>query len=190
MRIVIDPGHAGGRTDPGAVNTELGLQEADIALAVSKTLGVYLEAVGFEVMLTRLRSEDTKTDDLSLRTEFANSHAADLFISLHCNAAENKQANGFEVWTSPGVTTSDKLATCIFKQIENTFPDMYGRADYSDGDPDKESKFYVLMATNMPAVLVEMGFISNNDEALLLNDPAWQNEMARAIARGVTDFCK
>lgn len=190
MIIVIDPGHAGGRTDPGAVNRELGLQEANIALSVSKLLGVYLDAVGFEVMLTRLQAEDPKTDDLSFRTEFANSRAADLFISLHCNAAENKQANGFEVWTSPGVTTSDRLATCIFKQMESTFPDGYGRTDYSDGDPDKESKFYVLTQTDMPAVLVEMGFISNYEEALFLSDPAWQNEMARAIARGVTDFCK
>lgn len=188
MRVVIDPGHAGRNIDPGAVNKTTGLQEADISLSVSRLVEKYLLAVGYEVKLTRTDFEQVETDDLSYRTTLANDWGADIFISLHCNSATNQKAKGYEVWTSPGNTLGDKLATCIYEQIAAEFPDRAGRTDYSDGDPDKESRFYVLVHTDAPACLVEMAFISNDAEAELLADAAWQDRYARAIARGVTDY--
>ena len=188
MRVVIDPGHAGRNIDPGAVNKTTGLQEADIALSVSRLVEKYLLAVGYEVKLTRTEWEQEETDDLSYRTALANEWGADIFISLHCNSAANQSAEGYEVWTSPGNTLGDKLATRIYGQIAAEFPDRAGRTDYSDGDPDKESRFYVLVHTDAPACLVEMAFISNDEEAGLLADAAWQDRYARAIARGVTDY--
>jgi len=181
MRICLDPGHAGRNTDPGAVNQESGLQEADIALLVSRLVKQYLEAVGHEVLLTRDTWEDPKTDDLAYRTSVANEWGADVFVSLHCNSAESKEAKGFEVWTSPGETDGDKLASAILKQIAGTFPDRINRGQ-------KEANFYVLKYTNAPACLIEMAFISNDEEAQLLSTPGWQERMARAIARGVTDY--
>ena len=115
---------------------------------------------------------------------------ADTFVSIHCNSAVSEEANGFEVWTSPGQTAGDDLATCIYQQIMDQFPDRLGRSDYSDGDADKEARFYVLVHTDAPACLVEMAFISNDEEAALLADPDWQDTYARAIARGVTDYGK
>lgn len=188
MRVVIDPGHAGRNIDPGAVNGKTGLQEADVALVISRLVKKYLLAVGYEVKLTRTDWEQEETDDLSYRTALANDWGADIFISLHCNSAANQSAEGFEVWTSLGNTLGDKLATCIYGQIAGEFPDWAGRTDYSDGDPDKESRFYVLVHTDAPACLVEMAFISNDEEAVLLVDAAWQDRYARAIARGVTDY--
>ena len=188
MRIVIDPGHAGRNIDPGAVNGTTGLQEADVALMISRLVENYLLNVGYEVKLTRTDFEQVETDDLSYRTTLANDWGADIFISLHCNSATNQKAKGYEVWTSPGNTLGDKLATCIYEQIAAEFPDRAGRTDYSDGDPDKESRFYVLVHTDAPACLVEMAFISNDAEAELLADAAWQDRYARAIARGVTDY--
>lgn len=188
MRVVIDPGHAGRNIDPGAVNKTTGLQEADISLSVSRLVEKYLLAVGYEVKLTRTDFEQVETDDLSYRTTLANDWGADIFISLHCNSATNQKAKGYEVWTSPGNTLGDKLATCIYEQIAAEFSDWAGRTDYSDGDPDKESRFYVLIHTDAPACLVEMAFISNDEEAGLLADAAWQDRYARAIARGVTDY--
>lgn len=188
MRIVIDPGHAGRNIDPGAVNGTTGLQEADVALVISRLVEKYLFAVGYEVKLTRTEWEQAETDDLSYRTALANNWGADIFISLHCNSAANPSAKGYEIWTSPGDTLGDRLATCIFNQIAAEFPDRAGRTDYSDGDPDKESRFYVLIHTDAPACLVEMAFISNDEEAALLADAAWQDRYARAIARGVTDY--
>ena len=82
------------------------------------------------------------------------------------------------------------MATCIYQQIMDQFPDRLGRSDYSDGDADKEARFYVLVHTDAPACLVEMAFISNDEEAALLADHDWQDTYARAIARGVTDYGK
>ena len=188
MRVVVDPGHAGRNIDPGAVNATTGLQEAGVALSVSRLVEKYLLAVGYEVKLTRIDWEQAETDDLSYRTALANDWGADIFISLHCNSAENPRAEGYEVWTSPGDTLGDTLATSLYRQIADEFPDRKGRTDYSDGDPDKESRFYVLVHTDAPACLVEMAFISNEEEAALLADAAWQDRYARAIARGVTDY--
>lgn len=188
MRIVIDPGHAGRNIDPGAVSAATGLQEADVALRVSQLVKSYLLAVGYNVKLTRTEWEQEETDDLSYRTAQANEWAADVFISLHCNSAENPSAEGYEVWTSPGDTLGDALATSLYRQIADEFPDRKGRTDYTDGDPDKESRFYVLVHTDAPACLVEMAFISNEEEATLLADAVWQDRYARAIARGVTDY--
>ena len=188
MKVVIDPGHAGRNIDPGAVNGSTGLQEADVALMVSRLVENYLSNVGYEVKLTRTGWEQAETDDLSYRTTLANNWGADIFISLHCNSASNPSAKGYEVWTSPGNTLGDKLAACIYRQIAVEFPDRVGRTDYSDGDPDKESRFYVLVHTDAPACLVEMAFISNDAEAALLADAEWKDRYARAIARGVTDY--
>ena len=188
MRIMIDPGHAGRNVDPGAVNQSTGLQEADVALFVSKLVETQLLEAGHEVKLTRTDWEQAETDDLNVRTSLSNDWGADLFVSIHCNSAVSPNAAGYEVWTSPGDTEGDALATCIYAQIAIEFPDRTGRADYSDGDPDKESRFYVLVHTNAPACLVEMAFISNDEEAALLSDVAWQTRYARAIARGVTDY--
>ena len=188
MRIMIDPGHAGRNVDPGAVNQSTGLQEADVALFVSKLVETQLLAAGHEVKLTRTDWEQAETDDLNVRTSLSNDWGADLFVSIHCNSAASPNAAGYEVWTSPGDTEGDALATCIYAQIAIEFPDRTGRADYSDGDPDKESRFYVLVHTDAPACLVEMAFISNDEEAALLSDSAWQERYARAIALGVTDY--
>ena len=188
MRIVIDPGHAGRNVDPGAVNRAMGLQEADVALQVSRLIESQMVAAGHEVKLTRTEWEQAETDDLSFRSAMANEWGAELFVSIHCNSAASSSAAGYEVWTSPGDTQGDVLATCIYKQIAAEFPDRAGRTDYSDGDPDKESRFYVLVHTDAPACLVEMAFISNDEEAALLSDSAWQERYARAIALGVTDY--
>ncbi|MCX7781164.1 MAG: N-acetylmuramoyl-L-alanine amidase [Negativicutes bacterium] len=187
MRIVLDSGHSGS-PDPGAVNSTIGLKESDVTLAVAKLAKKYLLAVGHEVKLTRTEWEQPETDDLSYRTALANDWGADIFISLHCNSAANESAKGYEVWTSPGDTLGDRLATYIYEQVAAEFPGRKGRTDYADGDPDKESRFYVLIHTDAPACLVEMAFISNDEEAGLLADAAWQDRYARAIARGVTDY--
>lgn len=187
-KVCLDPGHAGGNIDPGAVNPETGLQEADVTLAVSKLVAKYLEAVGHEVILTRTESEQAETDSLAYRCNLANDWGAELVVSIHCNAAASAQANGTEIFTTLGETEGDRLATCVINQVTATFPDLRLRADWDDGDPDKEQNFYMLRYTDAPAALLEMAFISNAQEAEQLADPAWQNEMSRAVARGITDY--
>ena len=187
-KICLDPGHAGGSTDPGAVNGKTGLQEATVNLVIASQVKKYLVAVGYQVLMTRTEEEQVETDSLEYRCELANNWGADLVVSLHCNSAASKQANGVEIYTTAGETAGDRLATCIINQVTGTFPDLQLRADWDDGDPDKEENFYILRYTDAPAVLLEMAFISNPEEAKKLADSAWQTDMARAVARGISDY--
>lgn len=179
MKAFINPGHCPG-IDPGAIGQN-GLMEADVVKNVGTKTKYYLEAAGVEV-------EIMQDDSLEKICTAANASGADMFISLHCNAAANSQANGTEIFTSYGETNADQLASCIMKQFNDTFPDVYVRGDYSDGDVDKEAGFYVLKNTNMPAVLFEIAFITNSFEEEFLGNELNQTEIAKAIARGVTDY--
>jgi len=179
MRIVIDPGHGG--SDPGAIGPA-GTREKDITLAVSSRLAALMVGGGHEIILTR--NGDTFVS-LAARASLANSRKADAFISIHCNAAVSRQAHGFEAWTSRGQTRADSLASRIVSAWSIEFPDQNIRSDWGDGDSDKESGFYVLRKTLMPAVLLEMQFISHPQWERWLQDKINQHRMATAIAAGV-----
>lgn len=187
-RLMEDPGH-GGR-DPGAIGPN-GLQEKTVNLAVAKKLSEYLSSA-FEVKLTRdtdIHLGATQKADLQARTDKANSWKADAFVSIHCNSSENKAAHGCEVYTTRGNTAADALAESIIKALEAEFSaEMFFRKDYSDGDADKEAGFAVLTQTNMPAVLVELAFISNPLEEALLGKVDYQARAAKAIALGIANY--
>jgi N-acetylmuramoyl-L-alanine amidase len=93
-----------------------------------------------------------------------------------------------EVWTSPGKTRSDALATAIGEALASTFPAVPMRRDDSDFDLDKEGRLYVLTQTICPAVLVECGFVSNDAEAVRLKDPATILNLALAISLGISTW--
>ena len=97
------------------------------------------------------------------RAERANQyHSADaFFISIHANSGGG---TGFEVFTSPRETKSDQIATIFGEEFSNEFPDQRLRADYSDGDLDKEARFTVLTETDMPAVITENFFMDTEPE--------------------------
>ncbi len=177
-KICIDPGHGG--KDPGAVGPK-GRREKDVALAVSLKLKKLLEG-NYKVLLTR--SEDIFIE-LYRRAIMANAFGADLFLSIHCNAASSPSANGFEVWTSKGHTKADGYASVIATEWSKAFPSVNIRGDWSDGDVDKEASFCVLRRTAMPAVLVELDFISNPKMEVLLSNDAYQDLMANALSHGV-----
>lgn len=186
-KIVDDPGHGG--HDPGSVGST-GVQEKVITLAVAKQLADILQSVA-EVRLTREDDRalgETLSTDLTARANMANSWGADCFLSIHCNSAENRSAHGCEVWTSPGQTQADVLAECIIRAMGKEFPDMTFRRDMVDGDSDKEARFAVLMRTCMPAALIELAFISNPTEEVMLESPSYQARAARAIAEGTAAY--
>lgn len=157
--------------DPGACNEEMGLYENEVAWNVGMLVKSYLEAAGCECEI--LQSE-------SLRNiyESANEWGADYFISIHCNAF-NESAHGTETLTYPSDIQGYKLAECIQNQIVDSL-------DTLDRGIKARTDLAVLNGTDMPAVLVEMAFIDEEDDAILLRDN--QDDFARAIARGVTDF--
>lgn len=184
MRICLDPGHTG-LSDPGAVGPG-GTTEASVNMDVCRHLYEIFGAAGHDVLLTRDGPDDS-VDDLYIRVAMAEQWAADVFISIHCNSFSDHRAHGFEVFTMRGQDESDALAGSIISSMQAAFPGLDLRADYSDGDPDKEAGFAVLKG-NMPSVLIELAFISNPIEEGMLADPIQQRLFAEAIASGVKSW--
>lgn len=179
--VVVDPGHGG--TDPGAVSG--GARESDLNLQLALTFQARADAAyGFRAHL--LRETDVFLP-LADRAEAANAIEAACVLSFHCNAADSPMASGFEVFTSPGNTPADALATYIYEELDLVLP-YGGRTDFSDGDPDKEAKFYILRHTKAPAALVEFGFMTSADDLDVLTNEGWQDDMAEALCVAVQDW--
>ena len=159
MKIFINPGHDP-NIDPGACAN--GLREADVVLKIGKRVEGYLRAVGYDVKLFQY-------DGLGEICFDANAWKADLFVSIHCNAATGS-AKGTETFSSGGAK-STRLATCIQAQLVNSLP-VVDRGV-------KTANYYVLKNTDAPAVLAETAFIDNPDDAKLLLDR--EDDFARAI---------
>lgn len=174
MLIVIDAGHGG--KDSGAIGPT-GLKEKDITLNISLRLGGILEKSGIEVVYTR--SEDVFVE-LSKRADMANKLKADYFVSIHTNSATNEGAKGIEtyVYIEDGVT--DKLA----KEVQKQLVEINQRLDRGV----KKGDLAVLRETIMPAILVEVAFISNPQEESLMRQPQFLQNSAQGIANGIFEF--
>lgn len=175
MKVFLNAGHApNGNPDPGACG--YGLRECDVAKNVSDFVAGYLTAAGVEVV------GNLQSDSLREVASASNRADAEVFISVHCNAC-NGNANGTEVWHYYGSSEGKKLAQCIQNQIV----DALGTVDRgTKGAKPGVNGLYVLSNTDAVAVLVELAFIDHASDAELLRSQ--QDEFARAIARGVTDY--
>ncbi|NPV52235.1 MAG: N-acetylmuramoyl-L-alanine amidase [Firmicutes bacterium] len=174
--ICLDPGHGG--VDPGAIG-QAGIKEADINLAVAMKLKTELAERGIPTVMTR---DDDTFVSLQDRASKANAANAAVFISLHCNSAQNREANGAEVYYCIGSRPGEALANAIHASLIKAT----GLVDRGV----KGTGFYVLRHTKMPAVLVELAFISNSGEEELLANEGFQLKAARAIASGIIDYLK
>jgi len=183
--IVIDPGHGG--PDPGAIGV-YGLREADVNLSVALRVSELLPALSYAPLRVTITHQGDGAP-LQNRVHLANEVGADLFVSIHCNGHENPFAHGYEVWTYRGSPNlADYVAGSVYANFRRQFPEMRSREDWSDGDPDKETRrLAVLKWTNMPALLIELGFVTNGDDARILRNPDCQDRMAQAIAEAVHD---
>ena len=174
--VVIDPGHGG--SDPGAIGIG-GIKETDVVLEVSKIVKKLLSEQGVNVVLTRKNEIDL---DLPLRVSFANKTDADIFVSIHANASRGKRRdiNGLETFYYRG-GRGRLLAKKIQKQILRVSP----------GSPDrgvKQGRYYVIKNTSMPAVLVEIGFLTGRLDARRLEKTAHRKRLAYAIAKGILEY--
>lgn len=172
-KIVIDPGHGG--NDPGAVGPD-GTKEKDVNLAVAKLLQKELSYFA-RVLLTR---EHDEFRELWERSSLANTAKADLFISVHCNAAEDRAANGTETLVYKLGGEAEKLARKVQASLVATLK--------TKDRGVKEKNLHVCRETKMPAILVELGFISHPEEEERLASPDFQKAAARAIAQGVAGY--
>lgn len=175
MKIVIDPGH-GGR-DPGAVGVDLGLAEKVVNLDVGLALRDFLAAYGFEVIMTR--TDDTFVS-LRQRAETVNSARPNLLVSLHVNSAQNREATYVGAHVFSQRSPAAKVAAALL-------PPLAAVSGWPNGGV-RVNNFYILRETIPPAILLELGFISNREQEMVLNRPDSRLDLARAIATGLAGY--
>lgn len=170
MKVFINPGHApNGNPDPGACG--FGLRESDVAMRVGNLLEYYLRVAGLK---TRMLQSDSLEEVVAASDYFG----ADIFVSIHCNAFDGT-AHGTETLIYAAGGEAEKLAECVQSQLI----DALGTTDR--GIKERPG-LYVLNSTAAPAILVETAFIDNRQDNELLASET--EDIARAIARGVTDY--
>lgn len=183
--IVIDPGHGG--SDPGAIGAA-GTREKDITLAISKRVKEYLEDEGAKVYMTRTTDVDvygpnaSDRDELQARVDVGERNNADVFLSLHINSSVNKDIGGFSTYYYPKTNNDLRLAQNVQKKLADNF----GVDDLGV----RQANFYVVKRISMPAILVEMCFISNPKEEKLMAGSWFQKKTARLIVEGVEQYFK
>lgn len=181
--IVLDPGHGG--PDPGAIGPN-GTQEKTVTLDIAKRVKKLLEAQGAKVVMAR--SADTDVS-LSARTDIANKNKADIFVSIHINANTDPSIGGTTTYIYSGsgsssettrLQESNKLALPIQAELVKSL----GLRNIGI----KSANFAVLRTSNMPAVLLELAFISNKEEEKLLKTDSFKNKSAEAIVKGIANY--
>ncbi|ONI44296.1 N-acetylmuramoyl-L-alanine amidase [Candidatus Epulonipiscioides gigas] len=174
MLIVLDAGHGG--SDSGAIGFS-NLLEKDVVLKVTLILAELLEKLKIDVLLTRNNDSFIPLTD---RSEFANTNGADYFISIHANAATTISVSGVETYAYSTSGKSYLLAQDVQKHLVS--------ATGFNNRGVKTANFYVLRETKMPAILIEIGFISNPIEEQHLKDDNFIHKIAFGIYEGIAEY--
>ena len=201
-RIVLDPGHGG--KDTGAINKRLGLREKDLALEVAHKLKRKLGALGYQVLMTR---ETDKFIELEDRPAFANKVKADLFVSIHFNSVSNTSVEGIETFVmspkgQPSTRNSKRHRSdaishagnandtwnliagyTLQKELINTFKNQTDRGV-------KRARFAVLRDAKVPALLLELGFVSHYATARALKSSNQVEALAECLKTGIFEYQK
>jgi len=210
MLVVLDPGHGGSNT--GAASVVAGVYEKHLTMLLARAVAARLAERGIEVRLTRELDEYVS---LRERVERANRLRADLFISLHCNASDAKSQRGFETWVltpravdidaralrseeSAAHAAADPATARMLVDVERGLSqtgaadlaaaiqaELAGRRGRDHDRGVRQSSLDVLFGANMPAALVEVGFIDHPIEGHELLEPEVQAAIADAVADGI-----
>ncbi len=143
-----------------------------------------LESMDIEVELTRSDENalgENKDEDMAARQDMIYNSDADIMISIHCNSNEDSSVNGPINYFMPGSTQGEILAKNIQEQMNEDL-------DPEDPKEAQSTNFFVLRSGNMPSVLVETGFLSNEEEAEKLSDESYQEDIVKAISFGVVEY--
>ncbi|WP_018753959.1 N-acetylmuramoyl-L-alanine amidase CwlD [Paenibacillus sanguinis] len=188
--IVLDAGHGG--PDGGASSRE-GLIEKDINLAVSLYLRDYLQQAGAIVVMTREEDKDLaapntqgyskrKTEDLKTRVRFVEEQQANLLVSIHMNSIPSPRWRGAQTFYYPNHADNPVLALMIQEELTRNLENTDRVAKPAD------KKVYLLETVKIPSVLVEVGFLSNPEEARQLGNEAYQRKVAASIYQGILRY--
>ena len=188
--IVLDAGH--GIPDEGAQSDE-GITEASINLAIAKKVQKLLEEAGNTVILTRKDENaiydegcttirEMKVSDIKNRVKIGNESSADIFVSIHLNKIPQKQYWGWQTFFKENNENSKKLATCIQEGLSDMIDKKNKRV------PLKIKNIYIVDHVNIPITIVECGFLSNEEEEKLLQTDEYQNKLAQGIYLGILKY--
>ncbi len=171
--VVLDAGHGG--SDCGAIRN--GINEKDITLDVTKRVADILSAKGYNVELTRGNDLFVSLQD---RVDFSEKKGADVFVSIHVNASTKPEISGIEThyWRQESLDLAQIIHAQMISNIKTNDRGLF------------KSKFYVINHTTSPAILVEIGFLSNNEERDNLLGNKRKQQTAKAIAQGIMDYLK
>lgn len=172
-KIVLDPGHGG--SDVGAIREDI--TEKSITLDVSNRVRDILEKKGYKVEMTR---DTDKTVSLQERVAFSEEKQPDIFISIHVNSSEKPEITGIEThyYRQESMSLAQTVHAALASNIKSKNRGLF------------KSKFYVINHTTAPAILVEIGFISNSGERAELVSEKRKQATANAIAEGVENYFK
>lgn len=182
--VLLDPGHGG--VDPGKVSVT-GTTEKELNLQIAEKVRKLLEKKDYTVIMTReddsglYQESDTnkKTADMKKRCLLAQECQADILVSIHQNSYSSQGVKGAQVFYYSGSEEGKKLA----EQLQQCFREM---VDSENGREAKENdSYYILLNVECPAVIAECGFLSNYEEAELLEQESYQEKVAKAIVHGI-----
>lgn len=193
--IILGTAHL--KSTPGKCSPDKRLKEYAYSREIVSAVKAILSNMGYNVFVD-IEDADlnvTQQQELSLRCKVVNELCKQydcIYVSIHVNAAASDgkwhNATGWEIYTTPGKTKADDLATCIFNAAKYNLKDKKLRTDLSDGDPDKEANLYVLKHTNCPAVLTENFFMdTKSDVDYLLSDEGF-HEITRLHVEGILSY--
>lgn len=188
--IALDAGHGG--PDGGAESADGGIIEKDINLAICMYLRDYLQQAGAVVVMTReddtdLAKQSTKgfsrrkTEDLLTRVEMIQKNKADMLVSVHLNSISSAKWSGAQTFYQSKNQEGRSLATFIQEELRNSLQN-------TDRQPLPRDSFYLLKVLKIPSSLVEVGFLSNPEEARMMANATYQKKLAEAIYRGILRY--
>lgn len=191
--VIIDAGHGG--EDGGAVGKG-GVVEKDINLPIAMKTAESLKKSGYDVVLTRdgdyaVYSEEARTlrekkvSDIHNRFAIIEDSGDCIFVSIHMNHFDSAYVCGAQTFYSGNNPESKKLADSVQSAIKTLVQPENERVTKK-----ATSSIYLLYYAQVPAIMVECGFISNENEAAKLQTTEYQNQMAAAIAEGINHYCK
>lgn len=179
--IILDPGH--GTIDKGVIHKESGIAESPINFAVSLEIKKILEKQNYNVILTR--SKDyvelrPNSKELQRRVDLAKKYDADIYISIHVNQFPDPKYFGAQCFYHEKSIKGKILAQKIQKELKKLDP-----KNHRDILPQD---LFVLRKSSVPAVLIEIGFISNDNDRVKLQNKKYQQKIAKAIATGINNY--
>ena len=183
--VILDAGH--GVTTPGKRSPIWSdgsqLMEYEFNRKITHYIYEFLKAAGIScIVITNDDTDIPLKNRVSSINSLYDSNKSKYFVyavSIHGNAADNvPSANGIEVYTTKGITKSDSIAEQFVIELSKLGWNI--RADFSDGDKDKEEDFYILKNTTCPSILTENGFYTNREECRKMLDDYWRKKIALA----------